>query len=169
MDEEQENKTLKEEISQLNENLEYLNKKKIKKVKEFKIPFSKRVRGRKARENYITVMYINENGGIVYKKKQIKDQSITINGIPRLATAEYVLRYKRNPMIIQPSWSVEPFSPKENKKKTSENEMDTSGYRILLNIIKSEAIKGVKKMGWGLSIGAIIILGIIIYALFTSG
>jgi len=166
---EEEKKNLKQQVAELNENLDLINKKKKKKPRDFKIPFSKRVRGKKARENYITVLYINENGNFDWKKKKIVDQTININGIPRLATAEYVLRYKKNPIIIQPSWSVEPFSPKENKKKTSEDEMETTGYRILLNTMKSEAIKGAKKVGWGMTIGGIIILGIIGYSLLSGG
>ena len=165
--EEEENRSLKEQVAELNENLKSM--KKEKKPRKFKIPFSKRVKGRKARENYVTVMYVNENGSVDFKKKKIVEQTITINDIPRLATAEYVLRYKKNPMINQPSWSVEPFSPRENREKTEEDEMNTTGYRILLNIMKSEAIKGVKKIGWGISIGAVVILGIVGYALFTGG
>lgn len=165
---EEEKKTLKQEVAELNENFDLINKKKKNKKRKFRIPLSKRVKGRKARENYITIIYVNENGSIDFKKKKIIDQTIMIEGVPRLATAEYVLRYKRNPIIIQPSWSVEPFSPRENKKKTSGDEMDTTGYRILLNIMKSEAIKGVKKLGWGMGIGGLVVLAIVVYA-FMGG
>ena len=74
-------------------------KKKEKKERIFKIPVSKKVRSAQVRKNFITVMKINDNGAIEFKKAQIDEQTIMDDGIPRLATANYILTYKRTPIV----------------------------------------------------------------------
>jgi len=144
-----------------------LNKKQAK--KEFKIPFSARVMGKKGKENYITVMKVNDNGNVSFTKEQIIDQTIMLDNIPRIASGEHVLKYKRNPIIIVPSWSVQPFSPSQSKKESLSDGSNSNGYRLLMNRMQVEAIKLGKKIGGlGIGIGALIIIGVIVYALVTG-
>ena len=160
-----EDKTLKDEIRSLKETIEETS---TKKEKKFKLPWKARLSGKKVRDNYITVMTINENRGVDFKKVQIKDQAIMVDGIPRLATGDDVLLYKKKPLMVVPSWSVTPFSPKDSYEQSVRENMNTNGYRILLSIMKSELISSKKKLGLGLTIGGIILLGIIAYALFKG-
>ena len=161
----EEDKTLKDEIRELKETIEETSQKKEKK---FKLPWKSRISNRKLRENYVTVMTINENRGVDFKRVQIKDQAVMVDGIPRLATGDEILIYKKKPLMIVPSWSVNPFSPKENYEQSVKENMNTNGYRILLSIMKSELISTKKKLGLGLTIGGIVLLGIIAYALFKG-
>jgi len=142
---------------------------KKKKPKNFKIPITKRVKGKKARDNYVTVLKINENNQLDFKKEKIFEQTIMIDDVPRLASGEYVMYYKRNPIIIQPSWCVEPFSPKQNFKESLDKGSNIAGYRLLMNRMQTEAIKLGKKIGGlGIGIGAIVVIGIIAYALISG-
>jgi hypothetical protein len=163
---EEEGGSLKDEIRKLNESVGKLAEGGEKKPREFKLPFSKRVKGASAKKNYATVMLIQENGEVTFKKEKIDNQVIHIDGVPRIATGDMVLRYKKNPMIIQPSWSVKPFSPTENYADTEKQNLNVKGYKLLMTIMKQEAISKKTSFGWGLAILGLIIAGVIVYALF---
>lgn len=167
-----EEKTRLEKIEDtLNEIAESIPKKKVKKKveREFKIPFNAKVMGKKQKENFVTVMRINENGNVGFSKERIQDQTIVIDDVPRIASGKYVMKYKRNPLIILPNWSVVPFSPSENYDKTMFEGANSNGYRLLMNRMQAEAIKlGRKIGGWGIGIGAAIVVGVIIFALLTG-
>ena len=93
-----------------------------------------------------------------------------VDGIPRLATPEYVLRYKKNPLIIQPSWSVKPFSPEDNFKSSFAEGSATVAYPILMAKMKAEVSGSKIKMGGMAKWIFILVIGAIIgYALFTGG
>lgn len=141
------------------------------KKKKFRFPFGKRVgRGQKKR-NYLTVLVINENGIYDFKKYQINEQTIMHDLVPRLATTDYVLFNKKgNPMVILPSWSVEPFSLKENFEKSLEEGSNKKGFQILMSKMKSEAVNPKKQMAGALKwIIGLVIAAIIGYALLTGG
>ncbi len=92
-------------MGEINEKLEKIEKMlegEQKKPKEFKLPFSSRVNHVKAKKNFVTLVKINENGQIHFKRVQITDQTFMEDEIPRLAAAGYVLYHKKNPMIILP-------------------------------------------------------------------
>jgi hypothetical protein len=146
-----------------------LKEEEIKKEKKFRLPFGKKVGKGQAKKNYVTVMKINENGNVEFKKIQIKDQTIMEDGVPRLATPDYVLRFKKNPMIILPSWSVEPFSPKQNFDNSLENGSNTKGYKILMAKMLSEALNAKKPMGNLLKILIGVGLAAVIGYAFMSG
>ena len=107
-------------------------------------------------------------------KQQIVEQTTMIDDVPRLATPDYVLNWKvgfRNyPIIIQPSWSVEPFSPKVNFTNSLENGSNIAGYRLLMNRMKLSNVEKPKMaagmLKWIIGIG---LAGIIAYAFFTGG
>lgn len=160
----------KSRLDRIEEKLdEAIGKKEKQKTKDFKLPFSSRVTGGKAKKNFVTVMKINDNGEISFTKEQIADQTIVVDSIPRIASGEYMMRYKRNPLMILPSWSVQPFSPSENARASLNDGSNSNGYRLLMNRMQAEAIKLGKKIGGlGIGIGALIIIGIIVYALVTG-
>ena len=92
-----------------------------------------------------------------------------VDEVPRLASGQYVFSYKNKPIIICPSWSVEPFSPSKSYQSSLRDGSNTAGYRLLLNKMQTEAIKLKGKIGGlGLTIGGLIIGGIIIYGLLTG-
>lgn len=122
----------------------------------------------KKKRNYVVILKINENRDLEIVKEPIQNQSVTIDGVPRLATGEHVLNYKKEPILIQPSWSVEPFAPSKHFKESLEDGSNTRGYSILLARMKEGAISAKKNIGWGLSIGMIIILGVLAYGLFAG-
>ena len=98
---------INEELTQIKNFLkEKKEKEDEKKGKKFRLPFGKKVGRSQAKRNYVTVMKIQENGNVVFTKKQIEDQTFMEDNIPRLASTDFVLRYKKNPLIILPSWSV---------------------------------------------------------------
>jgi len=159
---------IQEDIKELKEMM--IKEKEGVKEKKFRFPWAKKVGRSQRKKNYVTVLLINENGSYNFKKYQINEQTIMHDLVPRLATTDYVLFNKKgNPMIILPSWSVEPFSPKQNFTASLENGSNKKGYQILMSKMKSEVVSEKKKMGgiWKWIIG-IAIAGIIIYA-FLSG
>jgi len=146
-------------------------KKKKKKEPKFFLPFSAKINNFKLKNNYATIMKINENGHIKFTREQIEDQTIIVDGVPRLATGSDVLRYKGKPVIIVHSGSVKPFTPhffnpEEHLAEVKEKGYDTIGYRLLLAKIKLGAIQPKKKMGWlAIGIGILVVVGVIIYAI----
>lgn len=163
---------LQEDIHEIKELLKSneADKEKVK-VKKFKIPFKGRVSPKKASQGYVTIMKINENGFVDFIKQPIKEQTTMVDGIPRLASPNYVLHWGKNPMLIQPSWSVKPFSPEDQFNKSLNDGSNTKGYPILLARMKSDTTSGIKKeMGsmvkWILGLG---LVGIIAYAFITGG
>lgn len=141
-----------------------------KKEKKFKLPWGTKVSKGQAKTNWVTVVKINENGNINFKKLQIEDQTVMEEGIPRLAAAGYVMFFKGNPLIILPAWSVEPFSPLEHLQKSLLNGSNTNGYKLLLAKMKMAAVSDKKPMSnalkWIIGIG---LAGIIGYALISGG
>jgi plasmid maintenance system killer protein len=153
--------TLDERINKnLDKKLKEIEEKKSK--KKFNIPFWKRVGTAKKKQNYVTLIKLNENGQIKFDVKQIKNQTIMEEGIPRLATSEYVFHFKKNPCIILPSWSFKPLSASENSKESLENGNNIKGYAILLEKMQQEQlgakkqISGIAKLIIGLAFAAII-------------
>ena len=158
---------LSEDIKEIKSRLEEQDSKKEKK---FRLPFGKKVGTGQKKKNYITLMKINENGQVDYKKVQIVDQTFMEDDVPRLAAAGYVMYYKKNPMIILPSWSVEPFSPLENYKQSLINGTNTVGYSLLMAKMKKELISSKTPMGgWVKWIIILALVGIGIYAIFFTG
>lgn len=143
---------------------------KIKKQKEFKLPWRARLNKKQGKANYVTVMKINENRQVNFIKEPIIEQTIMVDDVPRLASGEYVLNYKGKPLLVQPSWSVVPFSPSEHYKDSLKDGSNIVGYRLILNRMKLEAIKIGKKIGgWSIAIILGLIVGaIIIYALWKG-
>jgi len=139
--------TLEERINKnIEEKLKELDDKK-KKKKKFKIPFWKRVGVAKKKQNYVTVIKLNENGQLKFDVQQIRNQTIMVEKIPRLATAQHIMYYKKNPIIILPSWSVEPFSPTKSLAESLKDGSNVKGYAILLEKMQQEQLGAKKQIG----------------------
>lgn len=164
---EEEKRTLKDEISDLNKNFSALISK--KEAKNFRMPFAARVNKRKAKDGYATICYINENRDAKFMRMPIKDGAIMIEGAPHLATTDFMLTYKNKPFLIVPSWNTKPFSPKTDYEKASEEKTTTFGYRLLLNTMKGELIKAKTKISGALIFGIIVALIVGGYFLSRGG
>lgn len=161
--------SLKEEIKRLREATEeVLEVSKKKKEKKFKIPSKARVNTSKARKNFVTVMKVNENGHVDFSRHQITEGSLIIDGIPKISTTDYMLYYKKNPLIILPSWSLKPFSPVEHYEDIEKQRMNAAGMKLILNKIEQGEIKQKGQISGKIIFGAIIVLIIVVYFLFFS-
>ena len=158
----------------INENLEeikdLLKEEKKEKEKKWKLPWKAKVSPARAKQGYVGVLKINENGYITPSKEKIEEQTIMIDGVPRLATADYILHLKKHPLIILPSWSVEPISPSKSFETSMDNGTNIKGYKLLMNKMKLSIVEGKKQMGGILKwIIGLILAGIIVYAVVTGG
>jgi len=141
-----------------------------KKKKKFMLPFGKKVGRVQAKKNFVTIMKINENGNINFKKTQIQSQVFMEDGVPRLGTPDYVLRWKNNPMVILPSWSNKPFSPSEKFNESLDDGSNIKGHKILLAAMHEESLGKKKQMGNLLKIVlGLALAGVIGYAFLTGG
>lgn len=143
---------------------------KEKKKKKFKIPFGKKTSPAQARKGYVTLIKINENNTIEFDKILIKDQSVMLDKVPRLATPGSILYYKKCPCIIMPSWSIEPFSSTTHFNGTLENGTNKKGFAILMERMQSAATGEKKPIGnlvkILIGVGLLAVIG---YALISGG
>lgn len=153
--------SLRDELRRLSENLEESIEK--KQTKKFKLPFKGRVNKKKIKEGWASICYINENKGVNFMRVPIKEGTVLINGIPHVATPDYVLNYKNKPFMIVPSWNIEPFSPSKNLNEAQEKNKTNVGYKLILNTLKSEQIQQKPKFNIGI---ILIILAVIIGAIY---
>jgi len=161
---------LNEQLSEINKELKELREQKdTKKPKPFKIPFMKRTRGRDRKKNFVTVLKVNENGHGEWIKLPVQEQTVLLDEAPRLATPEYIVNVKRNPIMVIPSWSTTPINFKENHVNSLTDGSNIAGYQLLLNRMKLSGITTKKGMNpivlW--IIGGIVVLGVG-YALITG-
>lgn len=164
---EEKKKSLTEELDEIRKSLDEIKgKKKEKKPWTFKIPWKAKVSKKKLKENYATIMKIDENRNVKFMKEPIDEQTMIVDGIPRIAVGKYVLSYKNKPLIIQPSWSVTPFSPDDDYKKSLFDNSNSAGYKLLMNAMKKNVYAEKKKStGWAMIIGALALVGIVVYAI----
>ena len=163
----EEEKSLKEVISELNETLKEQKAKK-EKVRKFGIPFGAKVGKAKVKKGWATVQIIRENRNVDFIKIPIEQQTAIIDGVPRIFTPDEMLSFKGKPFVILPSWSVKPFSPTDNYSETTKQGYAAQGYKLLLSRMKSEIVDGKKKMS-GSIIWWIIGLAALGFIAFKSG
>ena len=142
-----------------------LKKIKMKKEKEFKVPFKGRVGKTAAQKGYATVCVIDENNSVRFTKEKIEGGTINLDGITgtfHAVSGKDVLHYKGKPFIIVPKKSKNPYNPNNVKN-------ETYGQKHIMARMLNETIKfGKKVSGLAISIGALIIGGVIVYALITG-
>ncbi len=162
-------KSIKKNLEEINKNLEEINpKSKKKKPKEFKLPFKARLNKKKIKDNWVTVIKINENKSLDFTREKIEAQTIMLEGVPRIATVDYIGSYKGKPAMIQPSWSVLPLNLTKHFQDSLINGSNKKGYALLLERMKAGILSTKKKMTMGMSIGAVIILAVIAYGVFAG-
>lgn len=160
--------SLKDTLKGIEGKLDDLTKKKdIKKWNLWsKWKFWENIGKNKVKKNWIKIIYISDNKNLSTLKAQIIENVILIDNVPHVVKASDICLHKGKPTIIQPAWSVQPFSPEQNQKETEENGKSSKGWKYLMNYLKSTEIKSVKNMGtiaW--IIGIVLVVGGIYYAI----
>jgi|WetSurMetagenome_2_1015567.scaffolds.fasta_scaffold166465_2 hypothetical protein len=150
----EEDKTLKEKIDFLMD--KYQEPK--KKEKKFKIPWGIRLSKGKLKKNFILVLFIYSNGNSVFKFEKIEDGTVNINGIYYSCDADYILKYKKWPLIILPEWNISPIKDNTgeeikvikpwNPKETLDYANMPTAERVILNKIKLEMVKPKMKINF---------------------
>lgn len=163
-------KSLSESLKEISEKLDKFDKE--KKVKKWQLPWKYRFLGkRKKRMGYVVVIHISTNRTLTFSKLRI-DENIILDqdGVPHVVTPDDILIWKNKiPIIIQPSWSTKPFSPREHFEKTIENKNSTKGWQFLINYMYKTQIQAKKQFRMGLIVlGVILVVGIAYY-LIKSG
>lgn len=158
--------TLIELMSNINKNLEEL--KPTGKIKKWKLPFKARVGKSKAKKNWVGTIMINENSTLDMCKLPIDEGVIQKDGVPHLATTDYIMYWKNKPVLIVPKWSIEPISPRKIYEDSVRNKTLSAGFKLIANFLEKGQLDNKKKMG----LAPIIILGILAavgYFLYKSG
>lgn len=150
--------TLKDEIHKLNENFdEFKTEGKVKKFKP-----NKKLNVADTKKNFVLACVIGENKEFRFEKLRIEDSTVSVNKVPRLASAEYLGTYQGKPAMIIPEWSVEPISFDKNYDEARRSRTLAAGYRLLINRIELGVLKAKKQIkGWVIFLGiiALIVIG----------
>jgi len=157
----EDNKSLKEEIQELKEMIN-TGKNKKKKEKKFRMPRKANVSRLKMKKGFITVIVIGENKSIDFIKKPITDGTIKLKDTFHAIEDKDIFFYKNKPIIIQPKSKLNPYNPLEG-------EHETYGQKYVMARMEGDKIVSKKQMGWGLTIGGIIVAAIIGYSFLTGG
>lgn len=161
MEEEKSEKTLRDEIREMKGMLDEGSRKE-KKVKPFRLPFKSRLSKSRLRRGYITVAVINDNMAVDFIREPIIDGTIKLEDTFHAVEEFDIFSYKGRPLIFQAKSKLNPYNPLEGTH-------ETYGQKYIMARMEGDKIIGKKKIGLGISIGILIIVGVIIYALFTGG
>ena len=164
---EEEKKPLKDLIEELYK--EVKESKEKSKKKAFWIPMSAKVGKNKAKKGWATIMLIKENRNIDFVKQPIDEQTVSVDGIPRIATPEETLYYKGKPFIILPSWSIKPFSPTDNYQGSIAANYAAQGFKLSANRLEKGAIENKKKISGWLIFGILAGLAVLGYFAWQGG
>jgi len=151
--------TLKDELKKLNENLSLSRS---KGNKGFKIPMKARVNKKKLKEGYVTIVEIGENKNVSFTKEPIVDSTIKLKDTFHTLTSDDIFFYKGKPLIIQAKGRINPYNPLDGPN-------ETYGQKYIMARMEGDKLITKKSIGWGMGIGAIVILGIIAYAILGGG
>jgi len=154
--------SLSEKVDQLLE-LQAVNvAKEKKKEKGFRMPFKGKLGNVKLKQGYVTVIEIAENDAIDFRKEQIVEGTIKLNDTFHSVDDTDLLTYKGKPLVIVPKKSKYPYNP-NNVKNT------TFSQKHIMSRMMNETIGTAKKIGLaGMSVGAIILIAIVAYALIAG-
>lgn len=107
---------LKSQLKNLNEKIDTITKRDIKKEhKHFKLP-SKVTRQLKklALKNKVMVLLLTRNRTLIPMVTQIVDGFININGVPHEASTDFIYLWKgKYPAIVVPEWDLSPIGTKD--------------------------------------------------------
>lgn len=167
--EEEKQPTLKDILEKMSKSLDKLNEEKETKKFKFRLPFKARLTKKQARNNWVTIEYINENKEVNHIKAPIVEGVILVDGVPHVPHPGSILSLKGKPYIVQPSWSTQPFIAKEEYDKAKGDGTMSKGWKLILNRYKTEAIAIKKQWGMGTIIIGVLILGGIAWYAFSGG
>ena len=159
MEEEEIHKTLREELIEIKEEIRNT---KGKKPKQFKLPFYSRLKKGHLKKGYVTVAVIEPNMSINFVREPIIDGTIRLENTFHAVEEFDIFNYKGKPFIFQPRNKLNPYNP---MKGTNE----TYGQKYVMARMEGDKIVSKKKIGIGISIGVLIIVAVIVYALFSGG
>ena len=163
---------IKDDIKNLEKTIKEL-KKETKKSKKFRLPFKAKISNRKMREGYVTVLIIRDNRNIDFVKEPIIDSTFKLNDTIHALEDKNVFFYKRRPFIIQPKKKLTQYNPEIKSDEKDKDPLDcpnqTYGQKYVMARMESDKLTLKKQIGWGMSIGVLVIVGIIVYSLFTGG
>lgn len=155
--------TIRDEIKELKELVNgTADIKKGKKIKPFKIPFKARVNKSKLQQGYLTVAVINDNMSVDFRREPIKDGTIKLDDTFHAVEDFDIFNYKGKPFIFQAKSKLNPYNPLKGDN-------ETYGQPYVMARMEGDKLTTKKKIGLGISIGMLIIVGVIVYALFTGG
>jgi hypothetical protein len=148
---------------------ELLKSEKQEKEKKLKLPFKARVGKSKAKKGYIGILKLNENRTITPSKQKVEEQTVIVDGVPRLATGDHIYYMGKFPIMILPSCSVEPLTSTSLFEKSLESGSNIKGYSLIMNKMKLDVV-GKKTFGGGWIKWIIIIglIGLVIYAFISQ-
>ena len=119
--------------------------------KEFKLPSQARIgKKSKIKKNYALLFYIRTNGYVDIKLAPIVNDLIYVpeTGQYHAATAEYLLRHKEYPVLIQPEYRLtSPFSMREDYKEASKTGDLAAPQRVIIQAMKQSQLKPPSAMG----------------------
>lgn len=150
--------SVKEEISEIKQILEEKDKKSTKK---FWLPFKSRVSKKRMREGYATIVEIKENKNVNFTRERISDGTIKLEDTFHAIDPNNIFFYKGRPIIFQCKNKLNPYNPLIGKQ-------ETYGQKYVMARMEGDKLTLKRKIGWGMSIGFMIIIGIIIYAVITG-
>lgn len=155
----EEEKSLKDEVRELKS---LIRGDPTKKKKKFRLPFKARLSKKAVRQGYVTVAIIRENKNIDFVKEPIIDSTIKLDGDSfHSLKDEEIFYYKNKPFIFQAKSRLNPYNPLEGKN-------ETYGQKYVMARMEGDKITMKKKLGLGISIGALIIVAVIAYALIAG-
>lgn len=116
------------------------------KKKRFGIPFRGKVGRVRARRGWVTVIKILDNKNLDFDKQQVQDQTVMVDGLPRIVTPEDILMYRGKPAVIIPSYTVKAYNPKDHYEDVLKSQLGSQGHKLLLARMLGEVIQTKKKM-----------------------
>lgn len=135
---------------------------KAKAPKKFNMPWSGKLSNGKLKQGYVTIIQIDENSALTFKKEKIQDSTVKLGDTFHAIGQDDIMTYKGKPALIIAKKDKKSFNP----NSTINN---TFAQKHIMSRMMNEVIGTAKKLSLaGMSIGAIILLGVIVYA-FAAG
>jgi hypothetical protein len=129
-----------------------------------KSPLPIKLDNSKAKKGYAVVVVLRNNGNLDIQKLPIIDSMIRLKGNDtfHLAEADYIWRYKKYPVIIQPEFSSEPIRAGALAKETREDGKGVDAQTFIIKAIEMANLQPPKKKGGGGKIFLFAIIGIVV-------
>jgi len=156
LDSNREEPSLKELVSDLTEAVKEQPKK-----KKFKLPFRSRVSKKRMREGYVTLVLVNENRGVDFRREPIIEGTIKVDDTFHAIQEQDLFVYKNKPIVFMAKNKLNPYNP-----LAGDNE--TYGQKHVMARMESDKISAKKKVGIGIGIVGLIVAGIVVYALIRG-